>query len=52
MKEQDKNYYYLTDEEQKKIDFNKIPEIDLSNIPPVNCDEFTTIETKKPTIKK
>lgn len=29
MKKQDNNYFYLTEEEQKKIDFRKIPPVDF-----------------------
>ena len=61
MKNQDNNYYFLTKEEQKKIDFEMIPDIDYSNIPQVNIDDFKSLDikprnakrkNKKPTIKK
>ena len=61
MKNQDKNYYYLTPECQNKIDFSKIHPIDYSRIHKINYDDFKPLDikprerkrkNKKPTIKK
>lgn len=46
MKNQDKNYYYLTPECQKKIDFTKIHPIDYSRIPKIDYDRFKQEEDR------